>query len=65
MHTLTPRVVIFSKKIIGRESRFFVPLQPVVVEEPFEPWGLEIIGEINPHWSKQHRYILTTNDYFT
>jgi len=26
---------------------------------------LDIIGEIHPHSSKQHRYILTTTDYFT
>jgi len=26
---------------------------------------LDIIGEIFPHSSKQHRYILTVTDYFT
>lgn len=35
------------------------PLQPVNIEQPFEQWGLDIIGEIVPHSSKQHRYILT------
>jgi hypothetical protein len=53
------------QKYVGREYKVVVPLQPVVVEEPFEQWGLEIIGEINPHSSKKHRYILTTTDYFT
>jgi len=40
-------------------------LQPVSIEQPFEQWGLDIIGEIVPHSSKQHKYILTTTDYFT
>jgi hypothetical protein len=35
------------------------------VEEPFEQWGLDVVGEINPHSSKQHRYILIATDYFT
>jgi hypothetical protein len=52
-------------KIVGREHKVSLPLQPVAVEEPFEQWGLDIIGEINPHSSKQHRYILTATDYFT
>ena len=28
-------------------------------------WGIDIIGYINPNSSLQHRYILTTTDYFT
>ena len=27
--------------------------------------GIDIIGEINPNSSLQHKYILTTTDYFT
>jgi hypothetical protein len=53
------------QKVAGREYKVVIPLQPIVVEEPFEQWGLDIIGEINPHSSKKHRYILTTTDYFT
>eukprot|EP00253_Pinus_taeda_P009215 PITA_09215 len=34
-------------------------------EYPFEQWGLDIIGEITPNSSKQHKYILTIADYFT
>jgi hypothetical protein len=37
----------------------------VVVSRPFEQWGLDIIGEITPSSSKQHRYILTATYYFT
>jgi hypothetical protein len=39
-------------EICGREHKVVIPLQPVVVEEPFEQWGIDIIGEINPHSSK-------------
>ena len=40
-------------------------LQPVIISEPFEQWGIYIIGEINLNSSLQHRYILMTIDYFT
>ena len=42
-----------------------MPLQPVNIEQPFEQWGLDIIGEIVPNSSKKHKHILTTMDYFT
>ena len=41
------------------------PLQPINIEQPFEQWGLDIISEIVPNSSKQHRYILTATNYFT
>ena len=41
------------------------PLQPVTISEPFEQWGIDVIGEINLNSSLQHRYILTATDYFT
>jgi hypothetical protein len=50
---------------MGREKRAVVPLQPVAISRPFEQWGLDIIGEITPSSSKQHRYILTATNYFT
>jgi hypothetical protein len=37
----------------------------VTISRPFEQWGLDIIGEITPSSSKQHKYILTATDYFT
>jgi len=49
----------------GRQRKAAFPLQPVNIEQPFEQWGLDIIGEITSHSSKQHRYILTATDYFT
>ena len=37
----------------------------MMITEPFEQWGLDIIGEIKPNSSLQHKYILTAMDYFT
>jgi len=37
----------------------------VNIQQPFEQWGLDIIGEIVPNSYKQHKYILTSTDYFT
>ena len=37
----------------------------VVISEPFEQWGIDIIKEINPNSSLQRKYILTTTHYFT
>jgi hypothetical protein len=34
-------------------------------EAPFQQWGLDFIGEINPNSSGQHKWILTTPNYFT
>eukprot|EP00253_Pinus_taeda_P031188 PITA_31188 len=50
---------------VGRQRKPSMPLQLVNIEQPFSQWGLDIIGQIVPHSSKQHRYILTTTDYFT
>jgi hypothetical protein len=36
-----------------------------MVSGPFQQWGLDFIGEIHPASSVQHRWILTTTDYFT
>ena len=35
------------------------------VQNPSEQWGLDIVGEINPNYSKLHKYILTATDYFS
>jgi transposase InsO family protein len=42
-----------------------LPLKPISVDAPFQQWGLDFIGEINPTSSGQHRWILTATDYFT
>eukprot|EP00253_Pinus_taeda_P007727 PITA_07727 len=49
----------------GRQRKPAFPLQPVNIDHTFEQWGLDIIGEITPQSSKQHKYILTATHYFT
>lgn len=41
-----------------------MPLKLVVVDTPFSQWGLDLIGEINPHSLAEHVCIITTIDYF-
>eukprot|EP00253_Pinus_taeda_P007159 PITA_07159 len=48
-----------------RQKKPTLPLQLVNIEQHFDQWGLDITGEIIPHSSKQHRYILIATNYFT
>ena len=38
--------------VVGREKKPAFPLQLVNIQQPFEQWGLNIIGEIVPNSSK-------------
>jgi hypothetical protein len=49
----------------GKRELLPFPLKPISVEAPFQQWGLDFIGEINPNSSGQHKWILTATDYFT
>ena len=49
----------------GLMKLFPFPLKRIHVEAPFQQWGLDFIGEINPSSSRKHKWILTTTDYFT
>jgi transposase InsO family protein len=42
-----------------------LPLQPVVVEAPFQQWGLYFIGQFKDNSSNGYTWIITTTDYFT
>jgi hypothetical protein len=50
---------------IGKQKLPVLPWVPVKTEAPFQQWGLDFIGEINPHSNAQHKWILTATDYFT
>eukprot|EP00253_Pinus_taeda_P026254 PITA_26254 len=39
-------------------------MQPQVTLEPFEKWGMDFVGPINPP-SKQKQYIIVCTDYLT
>jgi len=49
----------------GKRKLLPLPLKPISVEIPFQEWGLDFIGEIHPSSSSQHKWILTTTNYFT
>ncbi|CAM8987939.1 unnamed protein product [Rhodiola kirilowii] len=40
-------------------------LHPTVASWPFEAWGLNVVGPINPKASNGHTYILAATDYFS
>ncbi|CAM8996545.1 unnamed protein product [Rhodiola kirilowii] len=40
-------------------------LHPTVASWPFEAWGLDVVGPINPKASNGHTYILAATDYFS
>ena len=41
------------------------PLFNMISPWPFDMWGLDVIGSINPKASNGHRFILVAIDYFT
>ena len=41
------------------------PLHPTVTSWPFEAWGMDIVGPINPPSSKGHKFIFAVTDYFS
>jgi hypothetical protein len=49
----------------GKQRLPSFPLDPVVVEAPFQQWGLDFIGEIPQVSSAGHSWILAAIDYFT
>jgi len=48
----------------GKHKLQPLPLKTIEVSAPFKQSGLDFIGEIHPSSSGQHRWILTTTDYF-
>jgi hypothetical protein len=53
------------QRATGKEKKPVFPLQPIIIECPFQQWGLDVIGEINPNSSQLQKYILIATDYFT
>ena len=41
------------------------PLHPVGVYWPFQVWGLDFVGPINPNSAKGHKFILIDVEYFS
>jgi transposase InsO family protein len=49
----------------GKQKLAALPLQPVVVEAPFQQWGLDFRGQFKDNSSNGYTWIITTIDYFT
>ena len=49
----------------GKQNIPTLPLIPIKVEALFQQRGLDFIEEIHLQSSAQHRWILTTTNYFT
>jgi hypothetical protein len=49
----------------GRQHLLALPLQPIVVEVPFQQWGVDFISEFKGNSSNGFRWILTATMYFT
>jgi len=43
-----------------QEGKLALMLESIQVKEPFQQWGLDFIGVINPNSSIGHKFILTT-----
>ena len=41
------------------------PLHPMISSWPFEIWGTDVVGPIEPPSSRGHRFILAATDYFS
>ena len=63
-HAYAIRCQIFQVNV-ARERTPTFPLQLVMVQNPFEQWGLDVVSEITPNSLKPHKYILITTYYFT
>jgi hypothetical protein len=50
---------------VGKQRLHDLPLKTIIVEEPFQQWGLDFIGEFKDNSSNGYRWILTTTNYFT
>lgn len=53
------------QKFVGRPKLAALPLKQVVIDEPFQQWGLDFIGTLNPSSSARNTHVLTTTYYFT
>jgi hypothetical protein len=49
----------------GKQGLAALPLQLIVIEAPFQQWGLNFIGQFKEKSSNGYTWILTATDYFT
>jgi hypothetical protein len=57
------RACVKCQFFFGKQQLKYFPFKPVVVCGPFQEWGLDFIGGIQPVSSSHHKWILTATDY--
>lgn len=40
-------------------------MNPILKPWPFRGWGIDLIGQVHPASSKDHKFVLVATDYFT
>jgi len=53
------------QRSFDKQKYSVMPLKPLLATRPFEKWGLDFIGPINPPSLAGHISILTTTSYFS
>ena len=59
------RVCLQCQLFTGKQQMKAFPLNPIVVQAPFQQWGLDFIGKFKYNSSSGYSWILTATDYFT
>lgn len=53
------------KLFVGRPQLAALPLKLVVIDRPFQEWGLDFIGPISSQSTGVHTHIIIATNYFT
>jgi hypothetical protein len=48
---------------VGKQRPPTIPLKLVIIEVPFQQWGLDFIGEFKENSSNGYRWVLTTTNF--
>ena len=59
------RACIPCQRFAGKQKLLSLTLKSIVVNAPFQQWGLDFIKEINTSSSGQYKWILTATYFFT
>ena len=50
---------------LGNKILLSLPFNPIIVEAPFQQWGIDFVGPFDKKSINEFKYILTCTDYFT
>ena len=58
------KACIECQKFVGKHKLQSLALKPIAIDDPFQQWGLNFIGDIHPPSSSQHRCILIAANFY-